>query len=71
MNMAVQAATELREMASTAQNTMSAANDRNVCEMPAKYSLSTCCRRPSYTSASASTHRYAMTAMDIWNISVA
>ncbi len=51
------------------QNATSATTDRSVCEMPARYSLSACCRRPSYTSASASTNLNRITPMLMSNIS--
>ena len=44
-----------RVMSRANVNPISAAAERKACDMPARYSLSFCCRRPSYTSASAST----------------
>ena len=51
----------LRVTSSAKLNTNSTVSERNACEMPARYNLSACCRRPSYTSASASIILYTYT----------
>ena len=45
----------LRVISRHSENTTSTTTERNACDTPDKYSLSTCCSLPSYTSARPST----------------
>ena len=54
---AIDAMPTSRVINSVREKATSATTDLMVNEIPARYSLSTCCKRPSYTSAIASTAR--------------
>ena len=45
----------LRVISRHSENATSTTTERNACDTPDRYSLSTCCSRPSYTSARPST----------------
>ena len=69
--MTMHATGRLRVMSRHNENATSTTTERNACEAPARYSLSTCCSRPSYTSASPSTILYTYTPKLMVNISCA